>query len=94
MTIAMLLKNTIKAAKLGTAFSPTTASPGAGNGFNYTTLAAGDSVRGLVPAAAGDTAVNPADPIYRNLGADPATTTGTVRTFKLGVGSTVGEKPC
>lgn len=81
----------IKAAKLGTAFSPTTASPGAGNGFNYTALAAGESVRGLVPAAAGDTAVNPANEVYKNIGTTgDTTTTGTVRTFKLGVGSTVG----
>jgi len=82
----------IQAAKIGTAFSPTTASPGAGNGFNYTALRAGEAVRGLIPAAAGDTAVNPANEVYKNRGADPATTTGTVRTFKLGVGSTVGEQ--
>lgn len=86
-----LTEDQIRVAKLGTAFSPTTASPGAGNGFNYTTLRAGEAVRGLVPAASGETAVNPADEVYRNRGADPATTTGTVRTFKLGVGSTVGD---
>lgn len=87
-----LTEEQVRAAKLGTPFSPTTASPGAGNGFNYTALAAGEAVRGLVPAAAGDTAVNPSNEVYKNLGADPATVTGTVRTFKLGVGSTVGQQ--
>jgi len=82
----------IQAARLGTPFSPTTASPGAGNGFNYRTLAAGDTVRGLVPAAAGDTAVNPANEVYRNRGADPGIATGKVRVFKLGVGSEFGEQ--
>ena len=81
----------IDRAKLGTAFSPTTASPGAGNGFEYAALASGEAVRGLVPARAGETAVNPSDASYQNRGADPASTPGTVRTFKLGVGSTVGE---
>ena len=88
----VLTPEQIQAAKLGTPFSPTTASPGAGNGFNYRTLAAGDTVRGLVPAAAGDTAVNPANEVYRNRGADPAIATGKVRAFKLGVGSEFGEQ--
>lgn len=86
-----LSNSEIQDKKLGTAFSPTTASPGAGNGFNYGNLAAGDAVKGLVPAAADPSTLNPTESQYQNRGADPATTTGTVRTFKLGVGSTVGE---
>jgi hypothetical protein len=78
-------------AKLGSAFSPTIASPGAGEGFNYEALS---SVRGLVPLAGRGTEVNlnPDAAEYRNIGAtgaEPAT--GTVRTFKLGVGSVFGE---
>jgi hypothetical protein len=89
--VKVLSEVEIKMAKLGSAFSPTIASPGAGEGFNYEALS---SVRGLVPLAGRGTEVNlnPADAEYRNIGAtgaEPAT--GTVRTFKLGVGSVFGE---
>ena len=88
-----LTADQIQAAKIGTPFSPTTASPGAGNGFNYTALAAGESVRGLIPAASGETAVNPIAPVYKNVDSQGLIeSTGKVRTFKLGVGSGFGDQ--
>lgn len=81
----------IQAAKLGTAFSPTVASPGAGNGFDYNALGAGENYRGLVPARAGETAINPIDSSYQNLDSrTEITNIGRVRTFSLGIGSKVG----
>lgn len=80
----------LAALKLGTPYSPTTASPGAGNGLDPNALRGGDAVKGLVPAAAQPATLNPVEAVYQNRGQDPATQTGTVRKFQLGVGSSYG----
>ena len=81
--------------KLGTRCSPTIASPGVGNGADPNALR---SVPGLLPAEVlGETsqdARNPSNTIYTNLddtGAPDPARVGTLRVFKLGVGSTVGN---
>lgn len=80
----------LESTKLGTPYSPTVMSPGAGNGFEYSAL---HSVPGLRPAAVGpDSNVDPNAAKYQNVDSsghiDDA---GRVRFFKLGVGSTVGD---
>jgi len=85
----------ITANKLGTRWSPTIASPGVGNGADPNALR---SVPGLLPAEvveeSSQIARNPSNKIYTNtdiiLRADRETV-GTLRVFKLGVGSTVGN---
>lgn len=81
--------------KLGTRWSPTIASPGVGNGADPNALR---SVAGLLPAEvleeSSQIARNPSNTIYTNLddtGAPDPARVGTLRVFKLGVGSTVGS---
>ena len=81
--------------KLGTRWSPTIASPGVGNGADPNALR---SVPGLLPAEvleeSSQIARNPSNTIYTNLddtGAPDPRRVGTLRVFKLGVGSTVGS---
>lgn len=85
----------ITANHLGTPWSPTIASPGVGNGADPNALR---SVPGLLPAEvveeSSQIARNPSNAIYTNT--DIALRTerravGTLRVFKLGVGSTVGN---
>lgn len=85
----------LKRLKLGTPFSPTVASPGAGNGVNPV-MPAGRDHKGLIPQEAPQNSgqeqerLNPTLSQYQNLGEIPRTQVGSVRTFTLGVGSTVG----
>lgn len=90
-----LTPDDIKANHLGSRWSPTIASPGVNNGTNPNALR---SVPGLLPAEvleeSSQIARNPSNPIYTNTDETLASTRGTVgtlRVFKLGVGSTVGS---
>lgn len=85
-----LTDTAIAAAKLGTPYSPTVGSPGAGNGFDPNSL---PDVAGLVPAAAQPSTLNPRDAAYQNYatGGGDIGTAGPARTFKLGVGSAFGN---
>lgn len=80
----------VAAAKLGTPYSPTVGSPGAGNGFDPNSL---PDVAGLVPAAAQPSTLNPRDAAYQNYGTGGGDigTAGPARIFKLGVGSAFGN---
>lgn len=85
----------IAANKLGSRWSPTIASPGVGHGADPNALR---SVPGLLPAEvieeSSQIARNPSNTVYTNtdntLAAEPRRV-GTLRVFKLGVGSTVGN---
>lgn len=89
-----LTPDDIIANHLGSRWSPTIASPGVGNGVDPNQLR---SVQGLLPAEvieeSSQIARNPANAIYTNLddtGSPIRSRVGTLRVFKLGVGSTVG----
>ena len=90
-----LTPDDIIANRLGSRWSPTIASPGVGNGADPNQLR---SVQGLLPAEvieeSSQIARNPANAIYTNLddtGSPTRSRVGTLRVFKLGVGSTVGS---
>jgi hypothetical protein len=89
-----LTADDITANKLGSRWSPTIASPGVGHGADPNALR---SVPGLLPAEvveeSSQIARNPANTIYTNLddtGSPNPSRVGSLRVFKLGVGSTVG----
>ncbi len=85
----------ITANKLGSRWSPTIASPGVGHGADPNALR---SVPGLLPAEvleeSSQIARNPANTVYTNVddtGAADPLRVGTLRVFRLGIGSTVGS---
>lgn len=82
----------IVASKLGTRWSPTIASPGVANGVDPNGLR---SVPGLLPAEVlapeSQIARNPSNTRYTNMDGTGDTAVGTIRVFKLGVGSKVGD---
>lgn len=83
---------------LGTAYTPTTASPGAGNGINPTVLRSVQSTATKVLIALKEDGPlendNPAAPQHQNTSGDPTMgqidNAGKVRRFQLGVGSGAG----
>ena len=91
-----LTKEDIEANHLGSAWSPTIASPGVNNGLDAKALR---SVPGLLPAEVvtpeSQALRNPANAIYTNMddtGANERRNVGTLRVFRLGVGSAAGNE--
>jgi hypothetical protein len=91
-----LTKEDIIANHLGSAWSPTIASPGVNNGLDANALR---SVPGLLPAEVvtpeSQALRNPSNTRYTNMdntGANERKNVGTLRVFRLGVGSAAGNE--
>lgn len=84
----------VEAAKLGTPYSPTIASPGEGNGVNPLALRSVASVSTLVLEQGAVPKDNPANEIHKNTDDQKhVDDIGQVRRFKLGVGSGATDTP-
>lgn len=78
----------VAAAKLGTAYTPTVASPGVGHGIDPVALRSVSSVTTQVLATGPVDLDNPSAEAHQNSGQGAS---GAVRRFKLGVGSGLGN---
>lgn len=84
----VMTEEEVAAAKLGTPYTPTVASPGEGNGVNPETLRSVKGAPSQVMVSGPTDLDNPSRAEHMNTDKDGQTAnTGTVRRFKLGVGS-------